>query len=193
MKVQSFLKPALIGLVCFGLVVPQTVSAGLLPAPQSIRAKSKVKTVRIPDVVLNKEGTFRGVIVDSKAGPAVGQRVVITQGKKVIADTKTDKLGEFQVKKMRGGVYTVTAAKTTRQIRVWSREAAPKTAKKVALMVDSEKVVRGQGVIPLGLDAGTLLGLGVGLTGLGIGISNLDEIDDLESQVDRLQRSQSTN
>ena len=39
MKVLRSLKPALAGLMCLGLVVPQAVSAGLLPTPQNGQSK----------------------------------------------------------------------------------------------------------------------------------------------------------
>lgn len=181
MKVQTLLKPALIGLVCFGLITPQTVSAGLLPTPKSVKAKSASRT---SDVTLTKDGILRGVIVDGKAGPVTGEKVVIRQGRRVIAQTKTDKLGEFRVPKFKGGTYEVTAGKISHRIRVWTADAAPKSARKVALLVENRNVVRAQGTILPGT-ALNAVGIGLGAAGLALGIDNRSEINDVENQANR--------
>lgn len=188
MKVQTFLKPALIGLVCLGIIAPQTVSAGLLPSPKSVKAKPASK---IADIALTKDATFRGVIVDGKAGPVTNEKVVIRQGRRVVAETKTDRLGEFRVPKFRGGTYEITAGKVTRQVRVWTANAAPKSARKVALLIDSQNVVRAQGAIPLA-SLSTAASLGGAALGVGLSVSNMSEVDDLQSQVNKNTNSIST-
>lgn len=181
MKVQFSLKPALIGMVCLGILAPQTVSAGLLPSPKTVKAKPASK---IPDIALTKDAIFRGVIVDGKAGPVANEKVVIRQGRRVVAETKTDRLGEFRVPKFRGGTYEIKAGKVSQQVRVWTANSAPKTARKIALLVENPTVVRAQSAIP----AATIVNaasLGGAALGIGFGISNMQEVDDLEDKVNR--------
>lgn len=188
MKVQTFLKPALIGLVCLGIIAPQTVSAGLLPSPKTVKAKPASK---IPDIALTKDAIFRGVIVDGKAGPVANEKVIIRQGRRVVAETRTDRLGEFRVPKFRGGTYEIKAGKVTQQVRVWTANAAPKTARKVALLIENPAIVRAQSAIPAATIANAA-SLGGAALGVGFGISNMSEVDDLEDQVDRNTNSLNT-
>ena len=190
MKVLHSLKPALAGLMCLGLVVPQAVSAGLLPTPRTARAKSAAP--KIPDIALTKDGMLHGVIVNRQAGPVAGERVVIRQGRRVVAQTTTDRLGEFRVPKFRGGTYQLQAGKVTRQIRVWAPGTAPKSARKMALLVNGGTVTRGQSALPLGITPATLVSFAAAGTGLGISIANASDVDDLEKQVDRITATTNT-
>ena len=190
MKVLRSLTPALASLVCLGLIVPQTVSAGLLPTPKTARAKPAAP--KIPDIALTKDGILRGVIVDRQAGPVAGERVVIRQGRRVVAQTTTDRLGEFRVPKFRSGTYQIQSGKVTRQIRVWAPGTAPKSARKMALLVNGGTVTRAQGASPLGLTPASIVSFAAAGTGLGISIANAQDVDDVEKRVDQLAASVST-
>ncbi len=183
MKVRSVLKSALAGLACFGTLVPQT-SLSAADTVQPARAGTQV-IQKTTDIELDARGRLIGALVDENGKPKALKRVVVRQGKRVLAATKTDKSGRFEVKQLRGGIYQVVSEDQIAMIRVWAHKTAPPKSKKAVLLVTG-KVTRGQGFIPVGGMSG-LLGLGAGIAGLTIGIVNMQEVDDLEDENTRLQ------
>lgn len=191
MKLRRFLKPALFGLVCFGMVAPQASAQLLPPAPRPVKEKAAPK--KVADIVLSEEGTLRGVLINNQAGPLAGEQVVIKQGRRVVAHTTTDKLGEFRVEQFRAGTYQLYAGKVTRPIRVWTANAAPKSAKQVALLVSGGPVTRGQGILALGLTPAAGVNFAAAAGSAGLTVVNMNDIEVVETKVNRISKSMSGN
>jgi TolA-binding protein len=189
MKVRNVLKSALAALACFGTLIPQQSLNAAQSAPEATASKADAdsQAKKVTDIELDQQGRLRGFLVDTNGKPEALKKVQIRQGKKLLAETKTDRNGEFQVSKLRGGVYQIVSKDQAAVVRVWSNGTAPPKSKDAVLLVTG-KVARGQGFIPGGTVAG-LLGLGVGITGLTIGIVNMQKNDDLQRDINRLERS----
>jgi hypothetical protein len=184
MNVRRFLKSVVFGLACLGLSMGQ---AELLAATP--KAKSTAKKIKVNNVSLDAKGVFHGVVLDKDRKPIGSTEVVIAQGKKVIAKTKTDARGDFQVTNLRGGNYQVVVANQIGHVRLWANGTAPPNATARAYMV-SKPIVRGQGALG-GIGA---LGGSVGLVTLAAGITtvtlttiNNGDIDDLQKDINSVQ------
>lgn len=189
MKVRNVLKSALAGLACFGTLIPQQSlsAADSTPEPRVSKADSTVQTKKIIDIELDRQGRLLGVLVDTNGKPEALKKIQLRQGKKLLAETKTDRNGRFLVSKLRGGVYQIVSKDQAAVVRVWSNGTAPPKSKNAVLLVTG-KVARGQGFIPGGTITG-LLGVGLGIAGLTLGIINMNENNDLQRDIDRLERS----
>lgn len=189
MKVRNVLKSALAALACFGTLIPQQSLNAAQSAPEApaSEADADSQARKITDIELDRQGRLRGFLVDTNGKPEALKKVQIRQGKKLLAETKTDRNGEFQVNKLRGGVYQIVSKDQAAVVRVWSNGTAPPKSKDAVLLVTG-KVARGQGFIPGGTIAG-LLGVGIGIAGLTIGIVNMQKNDDLQRDINRLERS----
>ena len=184
MNVRRFLKSVVFGLACLGLSMGQ---AELLAATP--KAQTTAKKIQINDVTLDAKGVFHGVVLDKNRKPIGMTEVVIAQGKRVIAKSKTDARGEFQVANLRGGNYQVVVAKQIGHIRLWSNGTAPPNASKRAYMV-SKPIIRGQGAIgglaSLGGSVG-LVTLAAGITTVTLTTINNGDIGDLQSDINSVQ------
>lgn len=189
MKVRNVLKSALAALACIGTLIPQQSLNAAQSAPEApaSEADADSQARKITDIELDRQGRLRGFLVDTNGKPEALKKVQIRQGKKLLAETKTDRNGEFQVNKLRGGVYQIVSKDQAAVVRVWSNGTAPPKSKDAVLLVTG-KVARGQGFIPGGTIAG-LLGVGIGIAGLTIGIVNMQKNDDLQRDINRLERS----
>ncbi len=189
MKVRTALKSALAALACAGTLIPQTTlnAADIDSQPETEKAAEASPVKKITDVELDRQGRLIGVLVDRNGNPESLKKVQIHQGNKVVSEIKTDREGRFQVSKLRGGIYQIVSEKQAAVVRVWSNGTAPPKSKNAVLLVTGE-VARGQGFIPGGTIAG-LLGVGVGIAGLTIGIVNMNEVDDLQKDLNRLEQS----
>ncbi len=189
MKVRNVLKSALAGLACFGTLVPQQSlsAADSTPETRASKADATGQTKKIVDIELDRLGRLQGFLVDTNGKPEALKKIQIRQGKKLLAETKTDRNGRFLASKLRGGVYQIVSKDQAAVVRVWSNGTAPPKSKNAVLLVTG-KVARGQGFIPGGTITG-LLGVGIGIAGLTIGIINMNENNDLQRDIDRLERS----
>lgn len=180
MKSLKILKAAAVSLACFGVLVPRA------EALASVSKTSAEKTVKAPaDLQLGKGGTLTGIVIDLQQKPIDGAVVSVRQGSKEVARTITDRKGHFQVKNLRGGVYEIVSAKGTGLYRAWAEKTAPPQARKSALVVSGAEVVRGQFG---GLDIITLTTLGSALAAAILAGINHSDINDLEEQIEELQR-----
>lgn len=190
MKELRFLKPGLFGLVCFGLMASQTSAQLLPPPPKPVEAKAATK--KVADIVLTNEGTLRGVLINKQAGPLADEQVVIRQGRRVVAEATTDKLGEFHIEKFRGGTYQLTSGEATRPIRVWTADAAPKSAREVALLVSGEPVTRGQGLLAFGLTPAAGVNFAAAAGTAGLTVVNMNDIEVVDTKLNQMARSPSS-
>jgi len=189
MKVRHVLQSSLATLACFGTLIPQQNlnAAEAAPETQVSQADAPAAVEKVIDIELDRQGRLLGALVDRNGKPEALKKIQIRQGKKLLAETKTDREGRFEVSKLRGGIYQVISKDQAALVRVWSNGTAPPKSKELVLLVTGQ-ATRGQGFIPSGFTTG-LLGLGVGIAGLTIGIINMRENNDLQRDIDRLERS----
>lgn len=156
---------------------------------QTVTAADTPKAAAAVDIVLTEKGTLSGILVDAQGKPLPAKKVVLSQGKKELATATTDTKGKFELKTEKSGVYQVSSGNQGALVRAWSAETAPNSAKKQALLVSGgQRVVRAQaGMDPAG--ALGVVGLAAGGAGLGLAISNANEVNDLEKQLAQQQNS----
>lgn len=194
MKPSQFFKAAIVSLATLGVVMPQ---AGVLAAAESrAPARSTVRIARtgeVADVTLAKDGTFAGRVVDHGGMPLADAEVVVRQGQREVARTRTDAKGAFAVKNARDGVYEVAAGKTEGRFHLWTSETAPKVSREQALLVMGENGARGQygAVDPALLLLTAAVIASVILAAIAVDkIDNLqDDVDGLQDQVNKIQQS----
>ena len=141
-------------LACAGMLLPQGLIAATPPP---------VKKSVMTDVVLGSRSTLVGRVVDGRGRGLVGRTVRVHRGSSLIARVKTDRTGQFTVKNLPGGVYSVTSGSTAQLIRAWAAGSAPPRTSAQVVLVDQPLVIRGQdgaaaadsgrflGMTPLGL------------------------------------------
>lgn len=187
MKGMQFIKAVIVSLATLGVVMPQ---AGVLAATKSrAPARSSVRIVRtgdVADVTLAADGTFSGRIVDHSGMPLANSEVVIRQGSREIARTRSDARGAFAVKNLRSGEYFVASGKTEGRFHLWMKDSAPKVSRDHALLVMGENGARGQygAVDPVLL----LLTAGV-IAAVILGAIAVDKIDDVQDCCNKVQQS----
>ena len=115
-------------------------SVSLPSVPRNLARPTEVRPV---DVVLGAGSVLSGRIVTSLDQPIVGAELVVTQGRQEIARVVTTGAGDFQVQLPRGGVYLLSAPRSTLVVRTWTEAAAPPAAIQSVVMVE-RFVVRGQ-------------------------------------------------
>ena len=141
-------------LACAGMLLPQGLIAATPPP---------VKKSVMTDVVLGSRSTLVGRVVDGRGRGLVGRTVRVHRGSSLIARVMTDRTGQFTVKNLPGGVYSVTSGSTAQLIRAWAAGSAPPRTSAQVVLVDQPLVIRGQdgaaaadsgrflGMTPLGL------------------------------------------
>ena len=134
MKIMDRFTLVMAWIACAGMITPISVFGGQPVASQQ---------TRIQDVALTS-GTFAGQVVDHQGNAIAGAAVIVAQQGTQVTQTVTDENGRFQVSKLAGGVYQITAANTINVCRVWSESTAPPIATDGLLVVSNSNVVRGQ-------------------------------------------------
>ena len=185
MKVRNLLKPALIVLVCAGVLAPPFVEA----APPDAASKIKARTPRAKsvDIALDEQGVFHGDIINEQAKRVAKQKVEIRAGRRVAGRAVTDEKGQFQIRNLKTGVYQLVTNGSVNHVRVWNHRLAPPGAKKQALLLN-HRVARGQDNINL-TDAGTALTVGLGITTTILSALTLEKINDVEDCLEKIKAS----
>ena len=166
MKKMSLWKTTLVLLGTLGTMIPQQiVLAGDVSAPKAAKQTKDA----ILDVSLDKDGSLSGYVVDAQGKPQANEVVRVMQGRTEIAKATTNDKGQFEVKGLRGGVYGIVSAKGTTGYRVWTSNAAPKTAKQFAVVVKDTQLVRAQDDMSDLLSGSHLLLGGAAITGIALG------------------------
>jgi hypothetical protein len=94
------------------------------------------------------------------------------------------------VKSLRGGTYDVVAGQSKGVYRFWAPNTAPPAAKSQVLLVSQPSVVRGQVFGGVGnVPPITYAALGTGIAGTTLGAVNMNKIDDIKNQVDKIPTS----
>ncbi|MFV2068708.1 MAG: carboxypeptidase-like regulatory domain-containing protein [Pirellulales bacterium] len=113
-------------------------------AIRSQGAEPSLAVYAIADIELHERGTLVGHLADPTGNPLAGQQVLILKNQVQIGAATTDSRGRFAVSNLRGGVYEVSSAGTSRLLRVWVTGTAPPIAQTEALLVIERTIVRGQ-------------------------------------------------
>ncbi|QDU78712.1 hypothetical protein Pla110_04160 [Polystyrenella longa] len=182
MKGLRFLKEAAYGLACLGLLVPQAGVSAATPK-QEVKAERFMNGPTAVDVVLGKDGTVIGKVVDGQGKLVEGAAVTITKGEKEVVKTVSNAKGLFGARNMTAGTYKITAGQGSRQFRLWSAQTAPPKAMAKAILVSDNQIVRGQPVMG-GIDIITGVLLATTITGTTFAIINNNDINDLEDNMD---------
>lgn len=102
-----------------------------------------VKTQQLLDVALHGGGLLIGQVVDRQGNAKQGVEVGVLQKGQELTRAKTDQLGRFAIKGMRGGSYQLVTADTKLPVRAWTKSVAPPSVNNGALLVEGE-TMRGQ-------------------------------------------------
>jgi hypothetical protein len=110
------------------------------------------------------------------------QKISVRQNALLIAETMTDKNGQFIINDLRGGIYQITSERGVGSFRAWAHQTAPPTAHQLALLVEDDQVVRGQfGWLPFSnttVSAAEWIAITLGAAGLVVGTIALTQVDD---------------
>lgn len=190
MKSRDLWKSALAFLATAGTVLPGsllTAGDAVATAGSSPQAASKShQTARktsplISDVSLGAKGELTGFILDAQGNAVTRSKVVVSRGRKVIAETSTNDAGHFRVAGLRGGMYQIAHADGVAVFRVWKNGTAPKSASQNALVVVGPRQVRGQNEVgPLSMvEPATLAATVAGVAGIVVGAVAIGQSDDV--------------
>lgn len=128
----------------FRNTVLSCTAAVLLFVPQ-LASSAVPQSGQITNVVMHQGGVMVGRLLDSQAQPVAGRQVALRQAKKVVATVETDKNGQFAVRGLRSGIYTLESGNSRSLVAAWNESAAPPTARpSVTIVVGDRQVVRGQ-------------------------------------------------
>ncbi|MGD9854682.1 MAG: carboxypeptidase-like regulatory domain-containing protein [Planctomycetaceae bacterium] len=154
-----------------------------IAASATAAEQTRLSQPAVSDVVLQADGTLVGRLIDAEGRAIDGAAVTLSKNQDVVAHTTTDAEGAYRIALDRGGVYRVTAGRTSRDFRVWPAQTAPPGAQTYATLVEAKGVVRGQ---LGGVGVGTALGIAGGVVGVTLGAVSLDEANNAEDEVAEL-------
>ncbi len=145
MRFMKVLGGAGLALASWGIAVPVATAAD---RAEPARPAATTSTARpaIVDVALDAQGNLSGKVLNAQGKAVDGASVIVRQGTREVARAETSAAGEFQVAGLRGGVYQIGTDKQAGTFRVWTKKAAPPSARETALVVSKPQgqVVRGQ-------------------------------------------------
>lgn len=143
---------------CFQLLVagmcPQIAWAN--PAA-TIKRPEKARFVSY-DAALDASGRLAGKLTDAGGLALVRAPLVLYQGQKLVAQTRTDDQGQFKFHRLRGGSYQLYSVGRQAMVRAWTHGAAPPGVGETLLVVSDYRAIRGQydlnsvltsGVVPI--------------------------------------------
>lgn len=166
---------------------PLTLKSLPLAGAKSTKASSNAtgklasRPSTVVDIELTSQRTLVGSIIDGQGRGLAGETITARYGRRVLAETKTDRSGKFRLQNVRASLFEVHSRHGRRIVRVWSSGTAPKNARRHVLVVDREPRVRSQSPGPVGplvasnglAEAGLLIGATVG-----VGAIVLNQTDD---------------
>lgn len=149
----------------------------------------------IRDIALRTDGTLTGMYVTKNGAPVKNGEVALQQNGKTVTMMRSNARGEFLARNLRGGLYQVVTTQGKGQVRLWTANAAPPSARPGLVLVTADAVVRGQGqdvgytlFDPYAPGWQVLMLTATG-TGLGLGINAIVENNRLRDQVRALQQA----
>ncbi len=173
-------------LTCF--VICATGVALWIPTLPVQAGSKPAQHVRLGTDVLLVKGTLTGHLLDSHGKPLDGAVVKVAKDGKQIAQTVTTADGTYTIGGLTPGLHTISMADGQFPVRLWSPKAAPTSAK--TQLTVSKTAIRGQllgsGGATLGSFA-TVGALGVAVVAGSIAVTQSQEINDLQDEIDQLQ------
>ena len=137
MKAVSYLKGAVLGLACVGMVIPAPVFA------QSSAPSQTAHKAAVADIALTG-GTLQGVVVDPNGDVLSGAVVSVSHGNQKVATAISSESGEFSLNGLQSGLYQVTVGQHQANVRIWDAELAPPGTNSQMLLVNGDPTARGQ-------------------------------------------------
>jgi hypothetical protein len=152
MKSRKLWKSAFVVIATFSLLLPNSIlsvanagrSGKSNHSSKSSSRNGQNNAAAVQDVSLNADGSFTASIVDGQGKPVAGIRVVVRNGRAVIAEARTDDAGQFHVERLRGGVYEISHSQGKAVSRVWSEGTAPKSVRQNGRLVTHKSQSRDQ-------------------------------------------------
>lgn len=159
------------------------------------RSQKPVQQQQIRDIALRSDGILAGIYVTKNGAPVRNGEVQLLQSGKSVITMRSNDNGEFIVRGLRGGLYQVATKEGIGQVRLWTANAAPPSARKGLVLVAGGSVVRAQDQ-----DVGytlfdpyapcwQIVMLTATGTGLGLGINAIVENNRLRDQIRALGQS----
>ncbi len=139
MKLSKVLRTGTMWMAILGMALPTTAIA--------VDLNSDYARVEIQDVALHPDGMLRGQLVRTDGGQSAETLIRFHRDGQMVAETVSDANGQFAVRNLTGGVYTVQTPSSMMNCRVWTNQAAPPSAAHNLTMAAGE-VVRGQCEVP---------------------------------------------
>jgi hypothetical protein len=132
----------------FGIACPQWAFAfETVKSPASLKPGSSYTIPvdpQISDVALASNGKLRGVLLTAQGNPVANSPVVFAQSGKLVAQTETNREGEFEVTGMEPGIYQIASYAKSQNVRIWdASQANPVGTKKGIVHVMPEELIRG--------------------------------------------------
>ena len=136
-----------------------------------VARKPASRPATIVDVELTSRRSLVGSVIDAQGNTIAGETVTARLGRRALAETKTDRQGQFRFQNVRGSVFEVRALHGRRLVRVWANGTAPNNARRHVLVGGRKPQVRSQSPGPVGplvasnglAEAGLLIGSTVGV------------------------------
>jgi hypothetical protein len=118
----------------------------LIPAPvlRAATTSRNAPPAQTLDIVLQKNNTLLGQIVDTQGVPQKRLDVAVVQDGRVIHRAKTNESGFFFASNLQSGLYQVVSDKTVGTYRLWDSRVAPPSAQQGALLVRGQGPIRAQ-------------------------------------------------
>ena len=164
-----------VGLSSLGLILPAPILNAAPPAPSARTTRLvEPQSKSTSDVKLDAAGYLHGMVVDLQNRPVANATVVVSQGKRDLAEIRTDSQGRFSAGPLGKGTYLMKSGGQSRAVRAWTPKMAPPSAGQLALLVTGNEVIRGQ--MPLedffSSDAFVITGLVAAMIALPIALHN---------------------
>lgn len=139
MKPMGIIRVVLVVVAVVGCCLPQ---AALAASAQATPTPTRPPVV--VDVAMMGKGLLLGQVVNAQGVAMKKTLVSVYNQQRECARAVTDANGYFAVQGLRGGVYQIATTDGTGTFRVWSRQTAPPSSQKGALIVAGKQTVRGQ-------------------------------------------------
>ena len=130
-----------------GRIVSCIAAAAMIASPSlaAEKASRQLKTAKVYDVTISKDGTLVGQLLTTAGQPKASAEVVAVSKSKVISKARTDARGVFQLPVKSAGIYRIGMDDQTFTVRAWNQELAPPATHDSLLCVTKDPTMRGQG------------------------------------------------
>ncbi len=140
------LRRVLVGLSFCGMLFRAPLALGEDFVVDESRAMAQPKPAPSLDIRLDRQGRLLGQLLDPAGIPIADADVVLMRsGNKGANRVRTDRSGRFAFEQVGTGTGELTAANSTRSLRLWGHDTAPPLSLPEVLMISGEdEILRGQ-------------------------------------------------